>query len=103
MSPQTLHFLLACIAWLTAAAVVGDYIWGCLLERRILRMDQLQFICIVVSVLLALQMNDSSYTVELQGSALGWRLFWHSLKTIVLAASITLYIIARRRWKLDLH
>jgi hypothetical protein len=89
--------------WLAAAGFLADYLLGCHSEGRLLQPTALQLFCVVISMLLAVQMQDARYLSELSGSALSWRLFWHCLKLFVLAGSLTLMLLARLRWKLDLR
>lgn len=98
-----LHMFLLYGGWLAAAGFLADYLLACRAERRLLQPTALQLSCIVISVLLALQMHDMRYLNELTGSALIWRLFWHCLKFLGLASSLTIMLLARLRWKLELR
>ena len=96
------HTVLLILHWLCATGFLADFLLGCRAEQRLLQPTALQVSCIVISLLLALQMHDARYLSELSGSALAWRLGWHSLKLLVLAGSLTLMLLARLRWKLEL-
>lgn len=98
-----LHTILLYGHWLCAVGFLADYLLGCFAERRLLPATGLQLSCIVISILLAVQMHDTRYLSELSGAALNWRFFWHCLKLLGLAGSLTLLLLARLRWKLELR
>ncbi|MCB1186928.1 hypothetical protein KDL29_07145 [bacterium] len=85
------------------AIFIGEYIWRVLVRRDGEAWPgQLQLVAFVVSVLLALQMNDRRYLDELSGSALNWRMFWHILKFLGLASGLFWILFARYRLRLEL-